>query len=180
MGAAADSVWKQNPGAVEIIEELINDGRSAGEITEALNGQFDIVFTRSQIMGKVKRLKLKLRRGVLLEERRREPPPPPPPRPKPTPDRKVSRFNPMIKRQQAKPSFPPPAPRVSSHPGYRFADVPKNGCMFEITGDATPAKEFRFCGQPCFGGEAYCEAHFELTLAPSEYRQKLKSPKLTP
>jgi hypothetical protein len=166
-----ESVWQQHPDAGEYLQELVKQGLSAGEATDKLTARFMVTFTRSQVMGKLKRMRLSLRRAEIRAEKPPEPPPPP----KLPPPRKVSSFNSVIRREFQQPSFPPiPAP-LSTHPGYRFADVPRNGCMFEISPNDTLARDFRFCGMPRFDTEPYCEQHFELTLAPANYRLKLKA-----
>jgi len=157
-----DSIWQTTPDTSDYLEELIKGGRSAGEMADALTHRFGIIFTRSQVMGKLKRMRLSLRRAEIRDAKALEPPPPPP-----EPKRRAapSHFNPMVKTYQQQPSFPPIPLPLTNHPGYRFAEVPRGGCMFEISKHDTPAKDFRFCGLARYAAEPYCEAHFEVTLA---------------
>jgi hypothetical protein len=167
-----NSVWALNPDAEVYLQELVKQGLSAGEVADKLTARFAVTFGRSQVMGKLKRMRLSLRRAEVMAEKRANPPPPPPPKPQPT--RKISHFNGLIKRQPHEPSFPPIPPPLSEHPGYPFAKVPVGGCMYEITASDTPAKDFRFCGQQRAPGEPYCEHHFGLTLSPANYKLRIR------
>jgi GcrA cell cycle regulator len=160
MEGESRGIWAVNPGAVEHMKELIQGGLSADQVATALTARWGIAFTRSQVMGKLKRMRLSLKRAELRDQRRRraELAALKVAKPKPKPE-------PVVLDRL--PPRPPGEPLiVSDHPGYKLLDVPKNGCLYEISWGTPTGGQMRFCGQPRERGRQYCSPHYKITKAP--------------
>jgi GcrA cell cycle regulator len=56
-----------------------------------------------------------------------------------------------------------------------FAEMPDDGCRFEV-GGADAVANYLFCGQPAIAGKPYCRAHYEIAYQTIETDQFRRGP----
>lgn len=165
-GAAPSMRRGANPWTAERIDLLTmlwKDGQSASQIAR----QFDHLFTRSAILGKVHRLKLSIEPGIKKHASygipgslgRR----PDGYRRKPLPKAPAVR----VAKSIVTPARPEPIARTSAACTFAELAAGDGRCRFPFGEPRAP--DFAFCGLPADG--AYCPGHTQLCHTPAAPRQ---------
>ncbi|WOI56943.1 GcrA family cell cycle regulator [Palleronia sp. LCG004] len=184
---------------VETLKRMWNEGQSASQIAKELGG-----VTRNAVIGKVHRLGLSNRNGILekaIEEETKvaDVAPTPPPEPQPEPEPEVedepeepstqSASPPQSNRRAIIPAGQPlpPQPSANEISPEALASVreveksAKKLSLMELTERTCkwpvgdPATEnFWFCGLPTQAGKPYCEAHVGVAFQPMSSRRDRK------
>lgn len=177
-GPRKPSWWEEQPGRVETLTRLWNDGLVVAAIAEKMG------ISRNKVIGKAHRLGLKARkdRSPLLspEERTRRArerqkrrnalrrnPFASVPQPESGPVRKYSRTY----RPQPAPKPRPVEVAMPTNPPIRLVDAPMRGICRNIAGEPN-GPDTLYCGAEALPGQSWCAYHRLLLYRPREERQR--------
>lgn len=143
----SNSEWNK-PGAVELLQKLAADGRTATGITLGLNDA-GVIVSRNAVIGKMARLGLKLRAARAAN-----------PRPKPQ----------RVRRQtiEKKPEVPDDAASFKKRLAQAFSG--EGPPLDQITaGLCVWPLDIGFCGHGIEPGQSYCSGHCDMAY-PARHR----------
>ena len=142
--------WSWPPAHVQAMTRLIEVERlTASQTAAALNALFDASYTRMSVIGKARRLGVKLERNTGGGGQHKV----------------KARLAPV-------PVVRAPQEPVRALPAYEpgepvpFADLPATGCKWEVSGRVVPPGGHVFCGQQRVPGKPYCAHHLALAYVP--------------
>lgn len=176
-------VWSEEED--EAVEQMAADGATGSEIAISLYEMFGVKRTRSAVMGRLKRLGVRLStpafggKGLPPGDRLRPPRPKverkaPPKAPKPRPEPKVERpLLPIIAavvEPLPPPPPPPPPPLVEVEPKH-FLDIRDGECRWPLWSSRCAFEHKIMCAAPTMEKQSYCPKCFKLSRrdpSPSE------------
>lgn len=133
--------------SVELLERLVESGLTARDVAVEMTAELSQTFTVGQVMGKLKRMGLKLADH----------------KPGKKPSAPATPATPQAAPQSPRTSVPAPPAAPAAPLRLPWDKVPANGCWFEVSGDQVRPADMKFCGRPRAPGRPYCQGHVDMT-----------------
>ena len=161
------------PEHSDALRGFLSRGMSYRQVAKALNARFGTGFSRNAVVGRAKRLGLKITQGRKVALR--------PPRP----DRRLEPAPKALAKAEPPAVAPAPAPGPIKPVKLRcvgikprllaFDDLEPGDCRYPYGGEKE-GEPYAFCGHPRLANSSYCRPHRDLTHEPSTAADRLSGP----